>query len=44
MTQWRKKTKPWENPGLVGGQFSSVIYELEAKFKVTKNERVIIKN
>jgi len=34
MTQWRKK-KPWENPGSIGGQFSSGVYELEAKFTVT---------
>jgi len=30
-----KKKKPWENPGLVRGQFSSGVYELEAKFTVT---------
>jgi len=38
MTQWRKKKKKklLENPGSVGGQFSSGVYELEAKFTVLK--------
>jgi len=27
-----KKKKHWENPDLVGGQFFSGIYELEARF------------
>jgi len=40
MTQWRKK-KPWENPGSVGGQFSSGVYELEAKFTVTVDKKCI---
>jgi len=26
VTEWRKK-KPWENPGSVGGQFSSFIID-----------------
>jgi len=30
-----EKKKPWENPGSVGGQFSSDVYELEAIFSVT---------
>jgi len=30
-----KKKKPWENPGSIGGQFSSGVYELEAGFTVS---------
>jgi len=38
VTRWCPKTPsddPMENPGSVGGQFSSGVYELEAKFTVT---------
>jgi len=31
----KKKKKPWKNPSSVGGQFSSGVCELEAKFTVT---------